>query len=132
MLSVKFTMENKENKANWIIVYLPYIYRLAPRYVVLPNDSNHSMDCSEIEFIGSLAQPFSKANNNAHCIGAGSIKTNKSKSEVCRLKGAQRPAAFAIVCFCFCEFCTVSYSGSCGEQVTEFTQSMLVFALPLR
>ena len=27
---VKFTMENKRNKANWIIVYLPYIYRLCP------------------------------------------------------------------------------------------------------
>ena len=23
------------------------------------------------------------------------------------LKGVQRPAAFAIVCICFCEFCTV-------------------------
>ena len=31
------------------------------------------------------------------------------------LKGVQRPAAFAIVCFCFCEFRTVSYSGSCAE-----------------
>ena len=28
VLIVKFTMENKKNKANWIIVYLPYIYRL--------------------------------------------------------------------------------------------------------
>ena len=27
------------------------------------------------------------------------------------LKGEQRPAAFAIVCFCFCEFPTVSCSG---------------------
>ena len=32
------------------------------------------------------------------------------------LKGVQRPAAFAIACFCFCEFCTLSYSGNCGEQ----------------
>ena len=48
-----------------------------------------------------------------------------------QLKGEQRPAAFAIVCFCFCEYRTVSYSGSCGEQVAEFMQSMMVFALPL-
>ena len=47
------------------------------------------------------------------------------------LKGVQRPAAFAIVCFCFCEFRTVSYSESCGEQDADFTQSMLVFVLPL-
>ena len=47
------------------------------------------------------------------------------------LKGVQRPAAFAIVCFCFCEFRTVSYSGSCGEHDADFTQSMLVFVLPL-
>ena len=43
----------------------------------------------------------------------------------------QRPAAFAIVCFCLCEFHTVSYSGSCAEQVADFAQSMLVFVLPL-
>ena len=48
------------------------------------------------------------------------------------LKGVQRPAAFAIVCFCFCEFRTVSYSGRCGEQYADFTQSMLVFVLPLK
>ena len=47
------------------------------------------------------------------------------------LKGVQRPAAFAIVCFCFCEFRTVSYSGSCAEQVADCAQSMLVFVLPL-
>ena len=46
------------------------------------------------------------------------------------LKGIQKPAAFAIVCFCFCEFRTVSYSGSCGALL-EGVQSMLVFALPL-
>ena len=48
------------------------------------------------------------------------------------LKRVQRPAAFAVVCFCFCEFRTVSYSGSCGEQVAEFVQSMLVLVLSLR
>ena len=48
------------------------------------------------------------------------------------LKGLQRPAAFAIVCFCIGEFRTVRYSGSCGEQVVDFAQSMLVFVLPLR
>ena len=47
------------------------------------------------------------------------------------LKGVQRPAAFAIVCFCFCEFRTVSYFESCAEQVVEFAQSMLVFVLLL-
>ena len=48
------------------------------------------------------------------------------------LKGVlQSPAAFAIVCCCFCEFRTVRYSGSCGEQVVYFVQSMLVFVLPL-
>ena len=47
------------------------------------------------------------------------------------LKGVQRPAAFATVCFCFCEFRTVGYFGSCGEQVVDFMQSMLVFVLPL-
>ena len=47
------------------------------------------------------------------------------------LKGIQRPAAFAIVCFCFCEFRTVSYSGSCAEHVADFAQSMLVVVLPL-
>ena len=46
------------------------------------------------------------------------------------LKGVQRPAAFAIVCFFF-EFCTVSFSGSCAEQVADFAQSMLAFVLPL-
>ena len=49
----------------------------------------------------------------------------------CSLKGIQRPAAFAIVCFCFCEFCTVSYSGNCAEQVANLLQGMLVFMLPL-
>ena len=48
------------------------------------------------------------------------------------LKGVQRPAAFAIVCLCFCEFRTVSYSGSCGEQVADFAQGILVFVLPLK
>ena len=47
------------------------------------------------------------------------------------LKGEQRPAALATVCFCFCEFRRVSYSGSCGEQVAGVVQSMLVFVLPL-
>ena len=47
------------------------------------------------------------------------------------LKGVQRPAASAIVCFCFCEFRAVSYSGSCAEQVADFPQGMLVFVLPL-
>ena len=47
------------------------------------------------------------------------------------LKGEERPAASTIVCFCFYEFRTVSYSGSCGEQVADFVQSMLVFVLPL-
>ena len=47
------------------------------------------------------------------------------------LKGVQRPAAFAIVCLYFCEFRTVKYSGSCGEQVVDFPQSMLVFVLSL-
>ena len=46
------------------------------------------------------------------------------------LKGVQRPAAFAIVCFCCCEFRTVSYSGSCADQVAELPQGMLVFVLP--
>ena len=35
-------------------------------------------------------------------------------------------------CFCFCEFRTVSYSGSCAEQVADCAQSMLVFVLPLK
>ena len=48
-----------------------------------------------------------------------------------QLKGVQRPAAFAIVCCCFCEFRKIRYSGSCGEQVIDFAQSMLVFVLPL-
>ena len=49
------------------------------------------------------------------------------------LKGVHIPAAFTIVCFCFCKFRTVSYCGSCVEQVVvDFTQSMLVFVLPLR
>ena len=48
------------------------------------------------------------------------------------LKGGQRPAAFAIVCFCFCEFHAVSYPESCAEQVAEFAQSILDFVLPLR
>ena len=47
-----------------------------------------------------------------------------------RLKGIKRPAAFVIVCFC--EFRIVRYSGSCGEQVVDFTQSMLVFVLSLK
>ena len=34
--------------------------------------------------------------------------------------------------FCFCESRTVSYSGSCAEQVVDFEQSMLVFVLPLK
>ena len=32
----------------------------------------------------------------------------------------------------FCEFCTVSYSGCCAEQVADFPQGMLVFVLHLR
>ena len=47
------------------------------------------------------------------------------------LKRVQRPAAFVIVCVCFCEFRTVSYSGSCGEQVVDLAQNMVVFVLPL-
>ena len=46
----------------------------------------------------------------------------------CALKGVQRPGAFEIVCFCFCEFRIVRYSRSCGEH---FPQSMPVFVLPL-
>ena len=46
------------------------------------------------------------------------------------LKGVQRPAAFAIINFCFCEFRAVSYTGSCAEQVVDYAQSMLVFVLP--
>ena len=42
------------------------------------------------------------------------------------------PAASAMVCFCFCDFRIVSYSGSCEEQVVDFVQSMLVFVLPLK
>ena len=45
-------------------------------------------------------------------------------------KGVQRPAASVIVRFCFCEFRTLSYSGSCAEQVIVFVRSMLVFVLP--
>ena len=45
------------------------------------------------------------------------------------LTGVQRPAAFAIICFCFCEFRTVSYSGSCAEQEADL---LLVFVLLLR
>ena len=47
------------------------------------------------------------------------------------LKGVQRPAAFAIVCF-FCECHTISYSRSCAEQVVDLPQGMLVFVLPLK
>ena len=49
-----------------------------------------------------------------------------------KLKGSTKPAAIAIVCFCFCELRTVSYSGSCVELVTDFSQSTLVVLLPLR
>ena len=48
-----------------------------------------------------------------------------------KLKGVKRPASFAIFCFCFCQFQTVSYSGSCTEHVANFAQSMLVFVLSL-
>ena len=48
------------------------------------------------------------------------------------LKGVQRPESFAVVSFCFYEFRTVSYFWSCGKQVIDFTQSMLVFGLPLK
>ena len=48
------------------------------------------------------------------------------------LKGVQRPESFSVVCFYFCEFRTVSYSRSCGKQVTKITQSTLVFGLPLK
>ena len=41
-------------------------------------------------------------------------------------------AAFSIVCFCFCEFRTVSHSGSCTEQGVDFAQSMLVFVFPCK
>ena len=60
-------------------------------------------------------------------------KDNKTKFKNIS-KGVQRPAAFAIVCFCFCEFqlITVSYSGSCGEQFVDLAQSMLVFVIPLK
>ena len=58
--------------------------------------------------------------------------TTKNLIDSTWLKGVQRPAAFATVCFRFCEFRTVRYSGSCGKQVVDFMQSMLVFVLPLR
>ena len=61
----------------------------------------------------------------------GGAKTRNCQCLLAFLKGVQRPAAFAIVCFCYCEFRTVSYSGSCAEQVVDFAQSMLVFLLPL-
>ena len=47
------------------------------------------------------------------------------------LKGVLRPEAFAIVCLSFCEYCTVSYSGSCVEQVADSAQGILVFT-PLK
>ena len=47
------------------------------------------------------------------------------------LKGVPRPVVFAIVCLSFCEFCAVSYSRFCGEQIADFAQDILVFVLPL-
>ena len=53
------------------------------------------------------------------------VWTSEFSVSCLNIKGVQRPAAFAIVSFCFSEFRTVIYSGS-------FTQSMLVFVvLPL-
>ena len=56
------------------------------------------------------------------------IKLN-TLSTIKSLTVVQIPAAFAIVCFCFCEFRTVSYSGSCAEQEADL---LLVFLLLLR
>ena len=47
------------------------------------------------------------------------------------LKEVQRPPAFAVACFCYFDFHTVSYSGSSTEQFVDFARSMLVFVLPL-
>ena len=49
-----------------------------------------------------------------------------------RLEGVRRPAAFAIVCYCFCKYRTVSYSVSCAEPVADFMPSVLVSALPVK
>ena len=48
------------------------------------------------------------------------------------LRGIQRPAAFAIVCFVFvnCDQLVIYY-GSYAEQIDVFAQSILVFVLPL-
>ena len=54
------------------------------------------------------------------------------ESDIVCLKGVQGPAAFAIVCFCLCEFRAVNHSGSCAEQAADFPQGMLVFVLPLK
>ena len=47
------------------------------------------------------------------------------------LKGSTKTSSLCNHLFLFFEFCTVGYSGSCGEQVVDFMQSMLVFVLPL-
>ena len=48
------------------------------------------------------------------------------------LTGSRKTSSLCNRLFSFCEFRTVSYSGSCGKQVVCFAQSMLVFVLPLR
>ena len=46
--------------------------------------------------------------------------------------GVKRPAGSAIICYLFCEFYAVSYSGSYAEQVTDFVQGMVVFVYPFK
>ena len=56
------------------------------------------------------------------------LEVSHQATQQFHLKGVQRPAAFAIVCFCFWEF---RFSGSYGAQVADLVQGMLVFAPPL-
>ena len=66
------------------------------------------------------------------CVIISVLRNQGYRGEKNTLKGVQRPAAIAIVCFCLCEYRTVRYSGSCEEQVFDFAQSMPVFVLPLK
>ena len=95
--------------------------------IYYPWDSRRDVQCgNSLKQKSYSANTLIRTNNNIKA-----LLTFQYKLQTNRVKGVQRPAAFVIVCFCFCEFRTVSYSGSCAEHIVDFAQSMLVFVLPL-
>ena len=63
------------------------------------------------ESFASCGKPTEATTIKSKSTGKQRIRGHNSMISIA-LRGVQRPAAFVIVCFCFCAFRTVSYSES--------------------